>query len=39
MTGRTYDTGAKWTDGPKEGLPVEYWELEGHAAMTDAAAF
>jgi len=39
MTGRTYNTGATWTDGNLAGQPVAYWDLEGFVAWNDSALF
>lgn len=34
-----FSTGIEWTDGPKAGQPVGYFELSGHTAWSDAGAF
>jgi hypothetical protein len=39
MTGGTYHTNATWTEGPKVGQEVSYWELEGFPALRDCAIF
>jgi hypothetical protein len=39
-TGKPYDTGYTWQPGtPLAGQPVEYWDLQGFAALSDSAIF
>lgn len=39
MSGKPFDTNVTWTAGPKAGQPVEYFELQGYTALSDAAIF
>lgn len=39
MTGQTFHTNATWNAGPKAGQEVEYFELEGGTAYTQAGIF
>jgi hypothetical protein len=39
LTGQTFHTGVNWTAGPKEGGEVDYFELQGYTAYTEAGIF
>jgi hypothetical protein len=39
MMGRAFDTGVTWTTGAKSGQPVDYFDLQGYTAYTDASLF
>lgn len=39
IMGRTYDTGVEWITPDKSGQMVPYWQLQGHAALSDSAIF
>ena len=39
LTGQTFHTNVNWTAGPKAGQEVEYFELQGFTAWTDAGLF
>jgi len=39
LSGREFHTQSTWSMGPRAGQEVEYWELSGSAAWTDASLF
>jgi hypothetical protein len=39
LRGQPFHTNVNWTDGPKAGQEVEYYELEGFTAWTDTGIF
>jgi hypothetical protein len=39
LSGQPFHTNVHWTDGPKAGREVDYWELSGFTAWTDMAIF
>src|SRR5687767_12879484 len=39
LTGQTFHTNVTWTAGPKAGQEVDYFELQGFTAWTDAGLF
>lgn len=39
VTGQEFHTRVNWTEGPKAGQEVDYWELSGYTAWTDTAIF
>ncbi len=39
LAGKPFPTGVIWSVGPKAGQPVEYWELQGHTALSDMSIF
>jgi hypothetical protein len=39
FSGQTFNTGYTWQTGPKSGQPVEYWDLQGFTALSEASMF
>jgi len=39
LRAQPFHTGVDWTDGPKAGQEVAYFELQGYTALTDASLF
>jgi hypothetical protein len=39
LTGQTFHTGVNWTSGEKAGQEVDYFDLQGYTAYTDAGIF
>lgn len=39
VSGHAFETGVNWTDGPKSGQPVAYFELMGGTAWSDMGLF
>ena len=39
MSGRNYETGVNWVQGPNAGQPVHYFDLEGGIAWTESGLF